>query len=85
MENGAHKNFLQFLQEAEKAADMLLGFLDKAALASLSDDAVVPLSAGGEIAAEATYLHWLAVRTSEEFSLMCREEAPGVRDSSSPS
>gem|GEM_PF-4116737 len=72
LQNAARKQLFQFLLEAEKAADMLCGSLDKATPG-------LPLSAGGEIAAKATYLEWLAVCISQELRLPCTGGEPRQR------
>jgi hypothetical protein len=76
MDSRVRKQLFQFLEEAEKASEMLREFLDKEKSRSASDNEVVPLSASGEISAKATYLQWLAVCMSEDLRLPCTEPAP---------
>jgi hypothetical protein len=69
LEDRVRRQLAQFLEEAEKAGGLIAGYLDKAKSGNVADEAVIPMSAGSEIAGLATYLQWLAVCISQELKL----------------
>jgi hypothetical protein len=59
----------QFVDEASFTETLLRDFVEKSTAAGLPDEELIPQSAGGDIAAKATYLNWLAICLTEELKL----------------
>jgi hypothetical protein len=72
LDSRAQKLLYQFVEEAEKTANMLRHYLESTD-STLPDCDVIPQSAGSGISAKATYLQWLAVCMSEEIRLPGQE------------